>query len=90
VCRPNALDDHISTRGLHRLFEDQGMTVAAWIRAQRLEGCRCDLANPALRLMPIYEIAVRWGFSHPAAFSRAFRTYGLSPRDYRRYVHARV
>jgi AraC-like DNA-binding protein len=75
---------HISTRHLHRLFRDQGTTVATWIRTQRLEGCRRDLADPALRMTPIHEIATRWGFSHPAAFSRAFRAaYGLSPRDHR-------
>jgi AraC-like DNA-binding protein len=76
---------HISARHLHRLFQDQGVTVTAWIRAQRLEGCRRELADPALCLRPISEIAMRWGFSHPAAFSRAFRAaYGVSPRDYRR------
>lgn len=75
---------HISTRHLHRLFHDQGVTVGAWIRAQRLEGCRRDLADPALASTSIHEIAVRWGFSHPAAFSRAFRSaHGLPPRDYR-------
>jgi AraC-like DNA-binding protein len=75
---------HISTRHLHRLFEDQGVTVAASIRTQRLEGCRRDLADPASRLTPIHTIAARWGFSHPEAFSRAFHSaYGLSPRDYR-------
>jgi AraC-like DNA-binding protein len=75
---------HISLRHLHRLFQDQGISVAAWIRSQRLEGCQRDLADPALRSMPIHTVAARWGFSHPAVFSRAFRdAYGLSPRDYR-------
>jgi AraC-like DNA-binding protein len=75
---------HISTRHLHRLFQDQGSTVSSWIRAQRLEGCRRDLADPALALISIYDLAARWGFSHPAAFSRAFRSaYGLPPRDFR-------
>jgi AraC-like DNA-binding protein len=75
---------HISTRHLHRLFQEQGTTVTAWIRAQRLEACRRDLADPTLRLTPIHELAARWGFSHPAAFSRAFRNaFGCSPRDYR-------
>lgn len=79
---------HISTRHLHRLFQDQSTTtVAAWVRSQRLEGCRRDLADPVLRMTPIHVIAARWGFSHPAAFSRAFRsTYGLSPRDYRQHA----
>jgi AraC-like DNA-binding protein len=82
---------HISVRHLHRLFHEQGITVASWIRAERLEGCRRDLADPVLALTPIYELAMRWGFSHPAAFSRAFRSaYGLSPREYRRHALMRA
>ncbi|TLS44797.1 helix-turn-helix domain-containing protein [Streptomyces montanus] len=76
---------HISLRYLYRLFEPQEHTVAAWIRAQRLERCRADLADPAQRATAIQTIATRWGFTHPADFSRAFRTaYGVPPRDYRR------
>lgn len=75
---------HISVSYLHRLFQEQGTTVAGWVRAQRLERARRDLADPALRHVPIHGIASRWGFSHAADFSRAFRrTYGASPRDYR-------
>ncbi|MEK8169401.1 hypothetical protein NKH77_05140 [Streptomyces sp. M19] len=39
----------ISPRYLHKLFEGQGSTVAAWIRERRLERCRRDLADPAWR-----------------------------------------
>jgi AraC-like DNA-binding protein len=75
---------HISTRYLHRLFQDRDTTVAAFIRGQRLERCRRDLADPALGRLPIRAIAARWGFAHPADFSRAFRAaYGTPPRDYR-------
>jgi AraC-like DNA-binding protein len=77
---------HISVRHLHRLFQDHDLTIVAWIRAERLEGCRRDLADPALR-MTIRGVAERWGFSHPAAFSRAFRNaYGLPPREYRQHA----
>ncbi|KAB2352193.1 helix-turn-helix domain-containing protein [Actinomadura rudentiformis] len=76
---------HISIRQLHRMFQAHGMTVAAWIRASRLERCRHDLADPAQRSRPVQVIASRWGFTDSAHFSRAFRaTYGLSPQDYRR------
>jgi AraC-like DNA-binding protein len=84
---------HISTRQLHRLFQEQGITVAALIRSQRLEGCRRDLADPTLRLTSIHQIVARWGFSHPAVFSRAFRgAYGISPREYRHHAltHSRT
>nr|WP_243274742.1 helix-turn-helix domain-containing protein [Streptomyces albus] len=61
------------------------MTVAAWIRRQRLEHCRRDLADPRLRDRPIHAIAARWGFPRPGDFTRAFRAaYGIPPRDYRR------
>ncbi|WP_406354033.1 helix-turn-helix domain-containing protein [Streptomyces sp. NBC_00658] len=75
---------HISTRYLHRLFQRQGLTVAAWIKAQRLERCRRDLADPHLRRLPVYAIGARWGFANAADFSRAFRTaYGITPTCFR-------
>jgi AraC-like DNA-binding protein len=77
---------HISLSHLHRVFSEQspGQTVAAWIRSQRLERIRTDLADPALRTTPLHGIAARWGMPHASQFSRAFRAaYGLSPRDYR-------
>jgi AraC-like DNA-binding protein len=74
----------ISTRYLHKIFHDQGLTVAGWIRQRRLERCHRDLADPVLRSHPIHAIATRWGFSDSAHFSRLFRAaYGTSPRDYR-------
>ncbi len=75
---------YISTSYLHRLLQADGITVAAWIRQQRLERARRDLADPAMWSVPIHQIAARWGFAHPAAFSRAFRAaYGITARDYR-------
>ncbi|MGY1501258.1 AraC family transcriptional regulator [Streptomyces sp. QTS52] len=77
---------HISLSYLHRLFqqETRGETVAGWIRVQRLEGARRDLADPALRATPVHTIAARWGLSRPAEFSRAFRNaYGVPPTEYR-------
>ncbi|WP_416985919.1 helix-turn-helix domain-containing protein [Streptomyces sp. T028] len=77
---------HISVSYLHRLFQEQtqGETVAAWIRGQRLEGARRDLADPALRATPIHVIAARWGLPRASDLSRAFRSaYGVSPREYR-------
>ncbi|MFG3552157.1 helix-turn-helix domain-containing protein [Streptomyces sp. NPDC047725] len=80
---------HISVRSLHRLFQDQGTTVAGWIRARRLERCRRDLAGPLLSNQPVHALAARWGFADPAHFSRAFRAvYGLGPQDYRRQHEA--
>jgi len=79
-----AAHHHISTRYLHKIFQDRGLTVGGWIREKRLEKCRRDLADPALNALPIYAIAARWGFTSAPHFSRAFRaTHGISPGDCR-------
>ncbi|QXE38742.1 helix-turn-helix domain-containing protein [Streptomyces sp. GMY02] len=77
----------VSTRHLYRLFEEEGITIAAWIRERRLEQCRNDLADPNLRNIPARAIAARWNFADPAHFSRTFRAaYGAAPSDYRQAV----
>lgn len=79
---------HISISYLYRVFRTDGITVAGWIRRQRLERARRDLADPALRNLPVHQVAARWGFPHPAVFTRAFRTaYDVSPSEYRREAH---
>lgn len=78
---------HISVSHLHRLFKSSQDSVAAYIRRLRLEHIRRDLADPTMRSVPIYRIADRWGFTHHAVFTRAFRAaYGISPRDFRHSV----
>lgn len=75
----------ISPRHLHKLFADQGRTVAGWIRQRRLERSRRDLADPRLWSQPIHVVARRSGFVNAAHFSRLFTaTYGQPPSDYRR------
>ncbi|GAA1157128.1 helix-turn-helix domain-containing protein [Streptomyces javensis] len=74
----------ISVSYLHRLFHEEGITVAGWIRRQRLERVCHDLADPLLQGLSIYQIAVRCGFTSYAPFSRMFRSvYGIPPKDYR-------
>lgn len=78
---------HISVRSLQRVFQSDGETVAEWIRRRRLEHCRLDLADQALRQRPVAAIARRWGFTNASHFNRLFRAaYGLAPGTYRR-VH---
>ncbi|MDH6699315.1 AraC-like DNA-binding protein [Streptomyces sp. MAA16] len=84
---------HISVSYLHRIFRERDRpdggpgTVMGYIRAERLERARRELADPALRGRPVHEIAHRWGFAHPSAFARAFRAaYGVAAREYR--MHA--
>lgn len=82
--RSIAAAHHISLSYLHRLFESTEFTVAAWIRHQRLERARRDLADPALHTTPIHAIAAHWGFRRPADFTRAFRdAYDIPPNEYR-------
>ncbi|MDT3396625.1 helix-turn-helix transcriptional regulator [Streptomyces sp. B1866] len=82
--RAIAAAHHISVSYLHRLFREQGLTVASWTRDERLEHARRDLADPGQVSVPVHRVAARWGLVHPAAFSRAFRAaYGLTPSDYR-------
>lgn len=82
---------HVSLSYLHRLFQDDtpGETVAAWIRTQRLEGARRDLADPNLSSTPVHIIATRWGLVRASDFTRAFRSaYGVSPTEYRMRAQA--
>ncbi|TGA92604.1 helix-turn-helix domain-containing protein [Streptomyces sp. MZ04] len=79
-----AAHHHISVRTLHQLFRSEPESVSATIRRRRLEHCRADLTDPGLRRLPIGEIAARWGFRHPADFSRTFRhAYGVPPSEIR-------
>jgi AraC-like DNA-binding protein len=74
---------HISTRYLHLIFSERGRTVGAWIRERRLAHCRAELANSS-RDRSVTEIAMNWGFSDIAHFSRSFRSaYGVSPLKFR-------
>ncbi|MFB8367421.1 AraC family transcriptional regulator [Streptomyces sp. NPDC055929] len=77
---------HVSLSHLHRVFsgQSQGETLAAWIRVQRLERARHDLADPAQRTVPIHEVAARWGIYRASDFTRSFRAaYGVSPSEHR-------
>ena len=76
--------NHISVRYLHRLFHEQGTSVARWVRESRLDHCRRDLEDPALAERGVLAIARRWGFGDPAHFSKIFKAaYGAPPAQYR-------
>jgi AraC-like DNA-binding protein len=78
---------HISRRYLHALFQEQGVTVAGWIRERRLEAARRDLTDPMLAFRSVASVAARWGFSSASQFTQAFKAaYGMPPRDYRQQV----
>ena len=70
---------YISTRHLHAIFHEDGLTVSGWIRSRRLDRCRRDLTDP-LSPHPVSQVAARWGFTDAAHFSRAVRAeFGEPP-----------
>ncbi|MGE5286103.1 MAG: helix-turn-helix domain-containing protein, partial [Micromonosporaceae bacterium] len=79
-----ARGNHISVRYLHKLFHDEGTSVARWVRECRLEKCRHDLEDPTLAEREVIAIARRWGFDDAAHFNKIFKaTYGVPPGQYR-------
>jgi len=79
----------ISVRHVHRVFSHQDLTVADWIRSERLRRCRDDLRDPRLESKSITEIAFFWGFNDSAHFSRAFKEeYRICPRTFRSRAQA--
>jgi AraC family transcriptional regulator, positive regulator of tynA and feaB len=74
---------HVSTRTLHRAFENADTTLQEFVRNKRLARCAADLRNSADR-RPISEIALRWGFNDIPHFSRTFRAhFGMSAKELR-------
>ncbi|MBK8175688.1 MAG: helix-turn-helix domain-containing protein [Rhodospirillales bacterium] len=80
----------ISTRHLHRVFRGAGTAFGPYVRAQRLERCRAELADPGCDSEPVTEIAFRWGFCDSSHFSRCFKaSFGLTARDFRALARVR-
>jgi AraC-like DNA-binding protein len=76
----------ISIRYLHLLFSERGLTVGGWVRSRRLARCRVALSD-IRREGTITEIAMKWGFSDAAHFSRSFKAaFGISPSAFRRMM----
>ncbi|MFS7874583.1 helix-turn-helix domain-containing protein [Streptomyces asiaticus] len=80
-----AAEHHISLRYLQHLFQQDQRTVRGFIRQERLERCRADLADASHAGRTVGEIRARWGFQDDAVFGRVFKkTYGISPGEYRK------
>ncbi len=72
----------VSVRYLHLIFSDEGDTLMRWTMQQRMERCREALV--AFPQRKISDIALEFGFSDHAHFTRLFRrTFGMSPSDAR-------
>ena len=84
-----AEQNKISTRYLHYLFGESGQTAWQFVMSERLERCRRDILNPAMRHQSITATAYAWGFSDAAHFSRSYkRAYGISPSQARQIQHS--
>ncbi|PZQ46987.1 MAG: AraC family transcriptional regulator [Rhodovulum sulfidophilum] len=74
-----------SVRYLQRLFARRGESFSDYLRRERLERCRADLADPKRARESVATIAQRWGFREQAHFTRAFgAAFGLTPTEARR------
>jgi AraC-like DNA-binding protein len=72
-----------SKRYLHRIFEDEGVTIDRYIWLSRLERCKEALDNARGAKPAISDIAFSWGFSSSAHFCRSFKSrYGMTPREF--------
>jgi AraC-like DNA-binding protein len=81
---------HISEPHLYNILGASGITLADWIRTQRLERCRNEIAASAFHATPIASIARGWGFTDPSSFTRMFKNaYGMSPREWRHQANTR-
>ncbi|MCY4514619.1 MAG: helix-turn-helix domain-containing protein [Candidatus Tectomicrobia bacterium] len=74
----------ISTRYLHKLFQQEEESVHTLILRKRLEKAYRFLTDPAYAGHSVEQIAYSTGFSTAAHFSRCFKKrYGLSPSEIR-------
>ncbi|MET4488997.1 helix-turn-helix domain-containing protein [Bradyrhizobium sp. LA7.1] len=77
----------ISVRYLNSLFSNEELSFDRWIWELRLQRCHAALADPSQLARSISDIALNWGFSDMAHFSRSFRQrFGCSPREARHRV----
>lgn len=77
----------VSLRSLQLAFEEQGDSVAAFVRRRRLARAHAELSRRDD--VSVTEVAFRWGFADSGHFARVFkRAYGLSPSALRERVGA--
>lgn len=73
-----------SKRHLYNALSDDDGTLAAIIQRRRLQACMHALRDPAQAQRSVTDIALSWGFSNSAHFSRVFKAHaGCSPSEFR-------
>lgn len=81
----------MSRRSLYYLFKRENLTPTEAIRNIRLECCKEALGDPRQRNRKVIDIALNFGFSSAAAFSRQFKQrYGLQPLAFRELMLRRA
>lgn len=74
---------HCSKRYLHKVFEEEGLTLERYIWQQRLARCHEALAAPNRERRSISQVAFAWGFGSAAHFARQFKArYGVTPSEF--------
>ncbi|MBJ3816537.1 transcriptional regulator FeaR [Shimwellia pseudoproteus] len=74
----------MSVRSLYRMFADQGLVVAQYIKNRRLDLCAQALRS-ASHEEKLAGIGYHWGFADHSHFSTAFKLrFGISPGEYRK------
>jgi AraC-like DNA-binding protein len=75
-----AAANHLSPRGLNRIFAAEGSTVMRWLWQQRLAACHAGLISG--RFQQVSVAALSCGFSNLSHFSKAFRqAYGIAAQQ---------
>jgi AraC-like DNA-binding protein len=75
----------VTPRYIHMLFEKEGMTVSAFVVAERLILARRMLSDPHCAGLTVTDIAYSVGFRDLSYFDRAFRRrFGKTPSELRR------
>lgn len=79
-----------SKRQLHKAFAEADASLARTIQRRRLQACMRDLRSPLHAQRTVTEIALAWGFSNMAHFSKVFHAHaGMPPTAYRAAEPAR-
>jgi AraC-like DNA-binding protein len=79
----------VSTSQLRKDFERAGLSIAGYIREQRLDRAMTMLRDRAFRRHRIIDIAFACGFRNLVTFNRVFRNaYDMTPSDLRQDAHS--
>jgi len=81
---------HISTSHLHAVMRSNNTSAGKLALGLRLDRCRDALGDPRWARHTITRIALDWGFSDPAHFTKTFKArFGVTPRRYRSLAASR-